>query len=28
MAAITHVGLAVPDLDKAIKWYRKVFDFH
>lgn len=28
MAAITHVGLAVPDLDKAITWYRKVFDFH
>lgn len=27
MAAITHIGLAVPDLDKAIDWYRKVFDF-
>ena len=27
MAAITHVGLAVPDLNKAMDWYRKVFDF-
>ncbi|MBT2582775.1 VOC family protein [Planococcus sp. ISL-109] len=27
MAAITHVGLAVQDLDKAIDWYRKVFNF-
>ncbi|ANU09734.1 dioxygenase superfamily protein [Planococcus antarcticus DSM 14505] len=28
MSAITHVGLAVPDLEKAIDWYRKVLDFY
>lgn len=28
MSAITHVGLAVPDLDQAIDWYRKVFGFY
>ena len=28
MSMITHVGLAVPDLDKAIDWYREVFNFH
>lgn len=27
MSTITHVGLAVPDLDKAIDWYSKVFNF-
>lgn len=28
MSTITHVGLAVPDLDKAIDWYKKVFNFY
>ncbi|RNF39698.1 VOC family protein [Planococcus salinus] len=28
MAEITHVGLAVPDLDQAISWYGKVFGFY
>ncbi|MBT2569982.1 VOC family protein [Planococcus sp. ISL-110] len=28
MSAITHVGLAVPDLEKAIEWYRKVLGFY
>ncbi|TWT06609.1 glyoxalase [Planococcus sp. CPCC 101016] len=28
MSAITHVGLAVPDLDKAIDWYKKVLGFY
>ena len=28
MSTITHVGLAVPDLDQAIDWYKKVFDFY
>ena len=28
MGGITHVGLAVPDLDRAINWYRKVFGFY
>jgi catechol 2,3-dioxygenase-like lactoylglutathione lyase family enzyme len=28
MSAITHVGLAVPDLDQAIEWYGKVFGFY
>jgi hypothetical protein len=27
MTAITHVGLAVPDLDAAIKWYEQVLGF-
>lgn len=27
-ADITHIGLAVPDLEKAIEWYGKVFGFH
>ncbi|PEZ83300.1 MULTISPECIES: VOC family protein [Bacillaceae] len=27
MTAITHIGLAVPDLDAAIKWYEKVLGF-
>ncbi|WP_203333797.1 VOC family protein [Planococcus beigongshangi] len=27
-STITHIGLAVPDLDKAIDWYTKVFDFY
>ncbi|WP_328166319.1 VOC family protein [Peribacillus simplex] len=26
MTAITHIGLAVHDLDSAIKWYEKVLD--
>ncbi|MEF2093890.1 hypothetical protein V3595_04315 [Bacillus sp. CFBP9009] len=26
MTAITHVGLAVPDLDAAIKWYSRCWD--
>ncbi|ETP69121.1 VOC family protein [Planococcus glaciei] len=28
MGEITHVGLAVPDLDQAIDWYCKVFGFY
>ena len=28
MSVITHVGLAVPDLDRAIDWYSKVFGFY
>jgi catechol 2,3-dioxygenase-like lactoylglutathione lyase family enzyme len=28
MGVITHVGLAVPDLDRAIEWYSKVFGFY
>ena len=28
MGEITHIGLAVPDLDQAISWYGKVFGFH
>ncbi|MCM3166379.1 VOC family protein [Peribacillus frigoritolerans] len=27
MTAITHVRLAVPDLDAAIKWYEQVLGF-
>ncbi|MFT8323105.1 MAG: VOC family protein [Bacillus sp. (in: firmicutes)] len=27
MAAITHIGLAVPDLEYAIHWYEKVLGF-
>ncbi|MGG1219090.1 VOC family protein [Priestia endophytica] len=27
MVAITHIGLAVSDLDKAISWYEDVLDF-
>ncbi|MBT2605109.1 VOC family protein [Bacillus sp. ISL-53] len=27
MTAITHIGLAVPDLDSAIKWYEQVLGF-
>ncbi|WP_347939991.1 VOC family protein [Peribacillus simplex] len=27
MTAITYVGLAVPDLDAAIKWYEEVLGF-
>ncbi|MFY0782334.1 VOC family protein [Peribacillus simplex] len=27
MTAITHIGLAVPDLDAAIKWYEQVLGF-
>lgn len=27
MTAITHIGLAVPDLDVAIKWYEQVLRF-
>lgn len=27
MAVITHIGLAVTDLDKAIDWYEKVLNF-
>lgn len=28
MGVITHVGLAVPDLEQAIDWYSKVFGFY
>ncbi|MGI2328072.1 VOC family protein [Planococcus sp. YIM B11945] len=28
MGAITHVGLAVPDLERAIDYYSKVFGFY
>jgi catechol 2,3-dioxygenase-like lactoylglutathione lyase family enzyme len=27
MTAITHVGLTVPDLDRAVAWYRDVLGF-
>ncbi|MGE7759113.1 VOC family protein [Peribacillus sp. NPDC097895] len=27
MTAITHIGLSVPDLDAAIKWYEQVLGF-
>ncbi|WP_077624791.1 VOC family protein [Sediminibacillus massiliensis] len=27
MAAITQIGLTVPDIDKAVDWYSKVLDF-
>ncbi|WP_350299577.1 VOC family protein [Peribacillus frigoritolerans] len=27
ITAITHIGLAVPDLDSAIKWYEQVLGF-
>ncbi|WP_067726034.1 VOC family protein [Oceanobacillus damuensis] len=27
MAAITHIGLAVPDIEKAIEWYEEVLGF-
>lgn len=27
MTSITHIGLAVPDLDAAIKWYEQVLGF-
>lgn len=27
-AGITHIGLAVPDLDQAIDWYCKIFGFY
>ncbi|WP_230163151.1 VOC family protein [Peribacillus simplex] len=27
MTAITLIGLAVPDLDAAIKWYEQVLGF-
>ncbi|MEF2093894.1 VOC family protein [Bacillus sp. CFBP9009] len=27
MTAVTHIGLAVPDLDAAIKWYEQVLGF-
>lgn len=27
VSAITHIGLAVPDLDEAIQWYEKVLGF-
>ncbi|WNS81474.1 VOC family protein [Domibacillus sp. DTU_2020_1001157_1_SI_ALB_TIR_016] len=27
MIAITHVGLAVPDLEKAVDWYEKTLGF-
>ncbi|MDP1417431.1 VOC family protein [Peribacillus simplex] len=27
MTAIIHIGLAVPDLDAAIKWYEQVLGF-
>lgn len=27
MAIITHIGLAVPDLDKALHWYQTVLGF-
>ncbi|MCK2016895.1 hypothetical protein [Peribacillus frigoritolerans] len=26
MTAITHIGLAVPDLDAVINWYEQVLD--
>lgn len=28
MGEITHVGLAVPDLDRAVEWYCKVLGFY
>ncbi|TWT01968.1 VOC family protein [Planomicrobium sp. CPCC 101079] len=28
MSVITHVGLAVPNLERAIDWYSKVFGFY
>ncbi|MCM3610039.1 VOC family protein [Planococcus sp. MERTA32b] len=27
-SVVTHIGLAVPDLDRAIDWYSKVFGFY
>ncbi|CAH0135212.1 hypothetical protein SRABI96_00339 [Peribacillus sp. Bi96] len=27
MTTITHIGLSVPDLDAAIKWYEQVLGF-
>lgn len=27
-STVTHIGLAVPDLDRAIDWYCKVFGFY
>ncbi|MEV5037264.1 VOC family protein [Peribacillus frigoritolerans] len=27
MTAITHIGLAIPDLDASIKWYEQVLGF-
>lgn len=27
-SVVTHIGLAVPDLDQAIKWYSNVFGFY
>lgn len=26
--AVNHIGITVPDIDAAINWYGKVFDFH
>lgn len=28
MTPITHIGLSVPDLDEAIRWYQDVFGFY
>ena len=25
---INHIAISVPDLDRAIKWYKEVFGFH
>jgi catechol 2,3-dioxygenase-like lactoylglutathione lyase family enzyme len=25
--ALNHIGISVPDLDKAIKWYKEIFGF-
>ncbi|TQR16148.1 VOC family protein [Psychrobacillus soli] len=27
MIAITHIGLSVPDIERAIKWYEEILDF-
>ena len=27
-SVVTHIGLALPDLDRAIDWYCKVFGFY
>ena len=27
-STVTHIGLAVPDLDRAMEWYCEVFDFY
>ena len=26
--ALTHVGVTVTDLDKAVRWYREILGFH